>query len=371
MDKRLRKWSSPVAFAHPRDPIREICDFVFPSVFVLLLCPCLSCSDLNNDTTQDFCDPPIGQWQYLGLGDESIASIAIDQTNPSRVLVGSTYDLSTGAEGNLFRTTDCGKTWQLLRSGGSYLAVAINPLDASEIYAVPGSVVKSNDGGSTWRAASAGIPLNQGRVMALAMDQSRPNVVYAGTGGLSGGSVYKSNDAGLTWNRIMPDSVNDGITSLAVDPINPNNIFAGTAGRGLLLKSTNGGNEWEYTGLGQTNQLIHDILVVPTQPSTVFIGINILGVFRSEDSGVSWSDVSQGLSMSVRKVCQMNDQWLFIVATLSDTGGIYRTPMTVINWERIGVDAFSGSYYYSAMETSPSRKEVYFGLHGLYRMRFD
>jgi photosystem II stability/assembly factor-like uncharacterized protein len=79
-------------------------------------------------------------------------------------------------------------------------------------------VFKSADGGASWSATGAG-PTN---VYAMAMDPTNPNTLYAGT---SGGGVFKSTDGGANWSAANSGLTNLSIYSLA---INPTMLYAGT-----------------------------------------------------------------------------------------------------------------------------------------------
>jgi hypothetical protein len=89
--------------------------------------------------------------------------------------------------------------------------------------------------GSDWSEMNTGLADTNIRV--LAIDPLNPAIVYAGTPG----GLYKSTD-GMLWNNIGPQRV----VSLAIDFINPNNLYAGTEGNGdrPLFKSTDGGLTW-------------------------------------------------------------------------------------------------------------------------------
>jgi photosystem II stability/assembly factor-like uncharacterized protein len=119
-----------------------------------------------------------------------------------------------------------------------------------------GGVWKTNDYGRTWQPIFDDQPT--GSIGAIAVAASDPNVVYVGSGeGLHrpdlsvGDGIYKSTDAGKTWTHL---GLRDGqqIPQLAVDPRDPNKIFAAVAGhpygpnaeRGIY-RSTDGGQTWQ------------------------------------------------------------------------------------------------------------------------------
>jgi photosystem II stability/assembly factor-like uncharacterized protein len=282
-------------------------------------------------------------------------------------------DFSSGIQGKLLRSLDCGSTWDTLLVGGSYRSIVIDPVNQDLVYAISGSVVRSTDGGSTWAEMATGIRLDtETRVQCLALDKATPNTVYAGTGGFFGGTLYRSVNRGATWQKLLPDSLSDGVTCIAIDSNEPNRIYVGTAWRGLLLKTTNRGESWTTCGLGETGQLVHCILVDPSIPSTIYAGIGWIGLFRSEDSGHSWQDMNEGLpdgASAMRIVKNETSGSLFLVATVGDNGAVYQRRIHENRWTKIGIDSLKRSYYYSDLLVLSASNDVYFGNSGLHRIR--
>jgi hypothetical protein len=87
-------------------------------------------------------------------------------------------------------------------------------------------------------------------VYSMAVDPTNPNVIYAGT---YDGGMYKSVDAGESWFRISKGLPNPNVYSLAIDTAHPQVLyagtFAGTFGSGVY-RTTDGGNRWETTHPG-------------------------------------------------------------------------------------------------------------------------
>lgn len=324
---------------------------------------------VKRDTTLNFQVQEAEQWKLLGLEDETVTAIAVDPIDPKIIYSGTLYDYSAGKSGKLFKSTDAGTTWDTLVIGGGYRNILIDPSNHNIMYASPGGIIKSEDGGKTWKQIMDGIYLDpETRVQSLAMNPKNPNVLYAGTGGFFGGNFYKSYDGGLHWNKTSSDSLRDGVVSIAVDPIDTNNVYAGTAFRGILWKSTDAGVTWFRTGLGEIG--VHNIFVDPQMPTKIYVGIPWLGIFRTEDGGMSWENFSQGLpaERSVMKILKSNVSRLFLVATSGDDGGIYEYSFLQNQWIRIGINALHVSYYYSDLKISSDHEKLYFGGKGIYVM---
>jgi hypothetical protein len=142
--------------------------------------------------------------------------------------------------------------------------------------------------------------VNSGRVRTIAVDPRDGNTVYAGA---ASGGVWKSTDGGGTWSPMSGEGSQPTLNmgSIAVDPVNPSIIYAGTgepltraAGRGIL-KSTNGGVSWTLLGEGSPFlsglSTVYRTLVVPGGP--VYAAASD-GLVRSSD-GVNWRRVKGGL----------------------------------------------------------------------------
>ena len=117
-----------------------------------------------------------------------------------------------------------------------------------------GGVWKTVNAGATWFPVTDGVPVVRG-ITALAVAQSQPSVVYAGTGSVFGShygsGVWKSIDGGAHWQSAGLQSAGQ-ITWLLVDPRNPDLVLAATGGidrrkggaRGVF-RSTDGGRIWK------------------------------------------------------------------------------------------------------------------------------
>ncbi len=148
---------------------------------------------------------------------------------------------------------------------------------------------------------------------ALAVDPTNSNIVYLG--GPEGG-VWKTTDGGTTWTPLTDNQPSLAIGSIAIDPQNPQTIYAGTgeenfalynyAGAGIL-KSTNGGSSWtQLTGpfVGPFDSqspycggaYIGSIAVDPGNSQVLLAGVLFQcstgsGLYRSTDGGASWTEV--------------------------------------------------------------------------------
>src|SRR4051812_39463484 len=95
----------------------------------------------------------------------------------------------------------------------------------------------------------------------------------------------------LVASRTLASEPVHNITTLAVDPVTPSTIYAGTADAGVYATSDSGDT---WTALGPTASLAQTSAIAPTTPPTLYAAVTTHGVFRSSNGGGSWENV--GLS---------------------------------------------------------------------------
>ncbi len=213
-----------------------------------------------------------------GIQGQQIKSLSVDS---SGILYAGTHDIDY--YGSVYRSANGGGNWALSRSNFIPYSLAVDPTEFNTVYAGEEHLVvaKTMDAGLTW--APTGLK-HDGRT--LAIDDS--GVVYAG--GYDG--VWKSVDRGATWAPADTGLPGENITSLSVDPGNPETVYAGTWSGGIY-RSANGGLSWQPSGL--SGQGIGTVVVHPSS-GAVYAGTWGQGVLKSTDGGESWTSWSEGLA---------------------------------------------------------------------------
>jgi photosystem II stability/assembly factor-like uncharacterized protein len=194
---------------------------------------------------------------------------------------------------------------------------------------VNGGVWKSDDYGRTWTPIFDHESTQS--IGAIAVAPSNPNIIYVGSGeGLHrpdlsvGNGIYKSTDAGKTWTHL---GLHDGfqIPALAIDPRDPNRVFAAVLGhpygpneeRGLF-RSTDGGQTWQKVISKDENTGASDVEIDPSNPDVVYASMwearegpwednNEFngtggGLFKSTDGGATWHPLSNGLPKDLSQI---------------------------------------------------------------------
>jgi len=194
---------------------------------------------------------------------------------------------------------------------------------------VNGGVWKSDDYGRTWNPIFDHESTQS--IGAIAVAPSDPNIIYVGSGeGLHrpdlsvGNGIYKSTDAGKTWTHLgLTDA--QQIPALAIDPRDPNKIFAAVLGhpygpsdqRGIYL-STDGGQNWKKAVSKDENTGGSDVEIDPSNPDVVYAAMWEVrsgpwednnefngsggGLFKSTDGGNSWHQLNSGLPKDLSQI---------------------------------------------------------------------
>jgi photosystem II stability/assembly factor-like uncharacterized protein len=167
------------------------------------------------------------------------------------------------------------------------LAVAAEAVYAGTNF---GGVLKSVDGGASWRLANRGlpsVPYLRARVfepiVALLLDRRRPGTVYAA---MAATGVFVSRDGAAHWRRLAPGLAEPRVESLALVG---GTLYAATGGG--VFKST--GGAWRRAGL--RGRWLEAIATDSRRPSTVYAGALHGGVYASRDGGESWNPANDGL----------------------------------------------------------------------------
>jgi photosystem II stability/assembly factor-like uncharacterized protein len=211
---------------------------------------------------------------FDGEGSYSIGWVELDPNNPSVVWVGtgeSNSQRSVGYGDGVYRSDDGGKSWKNmgLKRSEHIGRIVIDPRDSKVVYvAAEGplwgaggdrGLYKTTDGGNTWKAVLT-ISENTG-VADIAIDPSNPDILYASAyqrrrhvytliDGGPEGAIYKSTDAGATWNKLKSGLPTEdlGRIGLAASPADPNVVYAtieAADGKGGIFRSTDKGATWE------------------------------------------------------------------------------------------------------------------------------
>ncbi|MDH3524757.1 MAG: hypothetical protein OES32_14330 [Acidobacteriota bacterium] len=232
-------------------------------------------------------------WRAVPLFGADVRSLAFDPAVAGRVLAGT-------SAGQVYESLDGGTTW---RAAGERVALPgwvvsdlqFDPHHEGRVWAAlwalwgaDGTVAVSEDGGRTWLGRGAGLPARQ--VYALALAADRAGELFAATRD----GVWGSRDAGASWRPLTAAHPGMGkITSLLVDPWNPDILYAGSWRR--PYRSDDRGVSWRgiFDGMALDSEVFS---LVPGPGGEGELWASTCGwVYRSRDRGGRWQRYSNGL----------------------------------------------------------------------------
>ncbi|MBI3679576.1 MAG: hypothetical protein HY235_04190 [Acidobacteria bacterium] len=192
--------------------------------------------------------------------------------------------------------------------GGRTRALVIHPTDDKIMFAagVSGGVWKTTDSGASWRLLNDLLPSLA--VVTLAMDPRNPDVLYAGTGewftgnGLRGQGIFKSTDGGVTWVHLEATRIGSFqyVNKMVVSPNDGQRVYAATFGG--VFRSLDGGESWTRVLNRTSPNLGCQDIVIRADQTKDYVFTSCLGpsgsatgsaIFRNVDAGDAgaWEEV--------------------------------------------------------------------------------
>ncbi|WP_298224258.1 T9SS type A sorting domain-containing protein [Flavobacterium sp.] len=268
-------------------------------------------------------------WEFVGPANVGgrITDIEVPVNNPSTYIIGT-------ATGGIFRTVDAGNSWEAIFDAQSTLSIGdldISKTNNNLILVGTGEpnggggstsmdgngVYISTDGGDTWESKGLN---NVGSIAKVIIDPTNANNMYVGAMGLlyaqtNNRGIYKSTNGGETWNNTLFVSDKTGVIDMAINPLNPNILYAATWERTRTPENrVYGGatsNIYKSTDAGLTWTLLTNVLPNTTDKGRISIDIsnsnpdiliatytNILGttlaIKKTINGGTTWTTLPSG-----------------------------------------------------------------------------
>ncbi len=247
-------------------------------------------------------------WRNVGLRDTSqIGKVYVDPADANLVYVAAIgHPYGPNQERGVFRSKDGGRTWQKIlyvndKTGAA--DIVADPANPRIMYAStwqvlrtpwdiyefgPGSgIYKTTDGGDTWTVLKNGLPKTPMGKIGIAVSPVDSNRVWATIGGDDGG-IYLSDDAGQSWKLINGSfemhSRQYYYGHIFADPKERDTVYTFVAKD--FYKSSDGGETW--TRLQTPHGDYHDLWIDPKDNQRMVNG-NDGGATVTFDGGKSWS----------------------------------------------------------------------------------
>ncbi|MBS1811478.1 MAG: hypothetical protein JST84_25170 [Acidobacteria bacterium] len=207
-----------------------------------------------------------------------------------------------------------------------------------------------------------------GRTRTLVIHPTNPNVMY--TAGVSGG-VWKTEDGGNHWQPLTDFLANLAVCSLAIDPKNPQVLYAGT-GEGYfnigsirgagIFKTSDGGANWQQLASTNTQDFyyVNDLVVSPINSQRLYAATDT-GVWRSLDAGATWTrtldpDLVAGCLDLVIRTDQATD-YVFAACGTFEQSSVYRNANAADSgtWDKVLSESNMGR---TSLALAPSNQNV-------------
>ena len=268
-----------------------------------------------------------------------------------------------------------------------------------------GGIWKTVDGGNTWDPVSDK-DLTAGSVGALAVAESDPNVIYAGSGEETvrgnvspGDGMYKSTDAGKSWSKTgLTDAGQIG--RIVVHPKNADLVYVAAMGHAFgpnpmrgLYRSTDGGKTWQKILSRNDSTGAVDIVLDPTNPRIIYASLwqeqrtpwdfssggAGSGLFKSTDGGDTWTELTRKKGMPEGvvgrigiAVSPVSPDRIWAVVEAKE-GGVFRSDDGGDTWHKASDDheIRQRAWYFSNIYADPASADVVYALNVSFRKSVD
>jgi photosystem II stability/assembly factor-like uncharacterized protein len=303
-------------------------------------------------------------------------------------------------------TSFAGMRWREIGPfrGGRSVAVAGSASRRDEYYmgTTGGGVFKTTDGGQSWSPVTD--KYFGGTIGALAVSESNPDIVWSGGGesdirgnAAPGDGVWMTKDGAKTWMKVAFFDTKNHVNRVRIHPTNPDIVWIGVLGHAFgandqrgVFKTIDGGKTWRKVLYRDDKTGISDLAIDPNDPNTLYAAFWYAnrtpwalnsggpggGIFKSTDGGETWKELTAnaglptgvwgkvGLTVSGGK---SNRIWALIEAV---EGGVYRSDDGGATWTKLNQDRKlrQRAWYYTRIYADPKDTNVVYAVNtGFYK----
>lgn len=283
-------------------------------------------------------------------------------------------------------------------------AVWANP-DIIYVGTASGGLWKTENGGTTWESIFDKNPIIN--IGAVAIQQSNPSVIWAGTGEGNprnsinlGAGIFKSMDGGKSWKCMgLEKTVN--IHRILIDPTNPNVVYAGAIGNPFashpergVFKTINGGETWEKILYTNENSGVGDFVMDPTNPNKLLVnmwehkrtpydfksGGPGSGMYMTYDGGKNWKKLNDKNGLPKGELGRMgiaiapSDPNVIYALVESKKNALYKSFNGGEKWEKVTDDediANNRPFYFYDLAVDPQNENRVYNIYQMISLSED
>ncbi|MCB0282434.1 MAG: T9SS type A sorting domain-containing protein [Calditrichaeota bacterium] len=241
---------------------------------------------------------PVSSATYYSDPDIGGSTI-IDPENDSKFYI--SYDRH-----QVFKSEDKGLSFrelgQSIDGESGYLTpMVISAQSPKTLYAASNKIFKRTEESQSWDETNDGQPLDGNIITSLQVSPYDKNTVFAATAPVNNiGGLYLTQNAGVSWTKLSNSLPDNLIMDIAFDSKDPNTVYLVYDGfeSGHVFRSNDLGNTWEDITANLPDIPTLTILVDPLNNNFLYVG-NELGVYVSENKGAEWYAMMDGLPEAI------------------------------------------------------------------------
>lgn len=281
--------------------------------------------------------------------------------------------VSSSTDGGVFRSDDGGKSFaqkvtidDKTKIGSvDALSLAVNPQNGNEVYLGTASsgIFKTTDAGEKWQVLKVSTSVAT-KAYALAVDSINTSTVYAAAIVDGRGKILKSTDAGANWEEVYTEpSSGSFVLALAVDPAGSGKIFGGTS-EGQIIFSDNSGDTWK--NMYKAKAAVFKIAIDSMNSNLAYFAVSQGGLIRTRDEGKNFEDLSEKINQSGQQqfgspmaiaADPNRTNWVFAGTTV----GLFRSKNGGDEWESIKILNGPGNVIRGIAINSQNSNEIVYG----------
>lgn len=170
-------------------------------------------------------------------------------------------------------------------------------------------------------------------IVVIALHPTNPDILYVATNDY----IYKSRDGGRTWENLSRGMTYSRVIALAIDPVYPATVYAGTKGD-AVYKSYQGGQRWVSLRNGldsvDISSVVNQFVFDPADSAHLFAATT-MGIFETKDGGETWQKRMEGMKEVLMVVTLAIDPKRPAIMYAGTSGGVYKSYNRAGHWDKI------------------------------------